>query len=51
MSVIKIAIFCDLSSSSGLSHIKRMISINNSIKKIKKSKFFWKKIISKIKTF
>jgi spore coat polysaccharide biosynthesis predicted glycosyltransferase SpsG len=43
-SVTKIGIFCDLSPLSGLGHIKRMISFNNSIEKSKnKCLFFFDK--------
>ena len=43
-SVTKIGIFCDLSPLSGLGHIKRMISLNNSIEKSKnKCIFFFEK--------
>lgn len=40
-SFTKIGIFCDLSPLSGLGHIKRMVSLNNSIKKSKKKCIFF----------
>ena len=45
-SVTKIGIFCDLSPLSGLGHIKRMISLNNSIEKSKEysSESCWNKL-------
>jgi spore coat polysaccharide biosynthesis predicted glycosyltransferase SpsG len=40
-SVTKIGIFCDLSPFSGLGHIKRMVSLNNSMEKSKNKCFFF----------